>query len=149
MDDREILEAALVGLETELDRINTSMAGIQERLGKRGPGRPPSRDGAQPKRKMSAAARKRIGEATRQRWAAFRAAKTGKTAAKPKRRISAEGRAAIVAATQKRWAEFRKQKAAAERGTAKKTAAKRKTALKSRMARVLTRVTPVAAPAMP
>ena len=65
---------------------------------------------------MSAAARKRIGEATRKRWAAFRAAKARKQAPaqKPKRKISKAGRAAIIAATKARWARFHKEKAAAK-----------------------------------
>jgi hypothetical protein len=124
MADREILESALVGLQSELARVDTAMADIRARLGQRGPGRPPtSADGARPaptKRRMSAAARKRISDATRRRWAAFRKAKAGKKApaAKPKRKVSKAARAAIAAATKARWARFRKENAAAEKATA-------------------------------
>jgi hypothetical protein len=66
---------------------------------------------------MSAAARKRIGEATRKRWIAFRKSKdetAEKPAEKPKRKMSKAGRAAIIAATKARWRKFhRQQKAAA------------------------------------
>jgi hypothetical protein len=53
---------------------------------------------------MSAAARKRIGDAQRKRWAETGAKTASETAAKPKRKLSATGRAAIVAALKKRWA---------------------------------------------
>ena len=156
--DGEILEAALTGLQSELSRIEVAMSDIRRRLGERQPGRPPaSADGAQPRRgrrRMSAAARKRIAEATRKRWAAFRAAKAG--AAKPvkrKRKMSRAGRAAIVAATKKRWAEFRKKKTAAkQKGAAKKSAPRaeaRKSALKTRKVRILAAIPPVAVPVMP
>src|SRR6476646_462272 len=90
--DHEILEAALSGLQSQLQQINEKMGSIRSRLGIRGPRLPVvSTDGAQAipkKRTMSAAARKRIGEATRKRWAAFRAGKNeaAKPAAKPKRK---------------------------------------------------------------
>jgi len=50
------------------------------------------------KRKMSAAARARIGAAQRVRWAKVKGA-----SAKPKRKMSAAGRAAISAAAKVRW----------------------------------------------
>src|SRR5205809_432621 len=109
LGDREIMEAALVGYQSQLSRIDEAIGGIRSQLGVRGPGRPvASTDGTKPastRRKMSAAARKRIGEATRKRWAAFRAGKAEaeKPAQKPKRKMSAAGRAAIIAATKKRW----------------------------------------------
>jgi hypothetical protein len=119
--DQEILEAALVGYQSQLGQIDDAIAGIRSRLGIRGP-RPlvMSTDGAQPtptKRRMSAAARRRISLAQKKRWAATRTEKpeSQKPAAKPKRRkMSKAGRAAIIAATKKRWAAFhRAQKAAA------------------------------------
>jgi hypothetical protein len=69
-----------------------------------------------PRRKISAAARKIMAEAQRQRWAAIKgetapqAAATptetpaSKAAPKPKRKFSAAGRAAILAANKKMWA---------------------------------------------
>jgi len=57
--------------------------------------------------RMSAAARKRIGDAARRRWAALRAAhgrtKPG-TVKRRKRRLSPEGRQRIIEATKRRWA---------------------------------------------
>ena len=59
------------------------------------------------RRRMSAAARKRIGDAARRRWAAVRAAqrpaKPG-TVKRRKRRLSPEGRQRIIEATKRRWA---------------------------------------------
>jgi hypothetical protein len=67
---------------------------------------------------MSRAARNRIAEAQRKRWAAFRQRstpakkETAESRAIPKhqRSVSKEGRARIIAATKKRWAEFRRAK---------------------------------------
>jgi hypothetical protein len=86
--DQNILEMALIGLEVQKERINAAIAEIRARLDHRGPGRPRAvPDGTaeqapmtKRKRTFSAAARKRIGEATRKRWAALR--KAGKN---PKR----------------------------------------------------------------
>ena len=71
---------------------------------------------------MNTAARQRISQAQRKRWAEFH-----KTKGSPgkKRVMSPEGRERIAEATRKRWAEFRAAKAAAA-GTkpARKGAAK-------------------------
>jgi hypothetical protein len=66
---------------------------------------------------MSAAARKRIGDAQRKRWAESKkesvpSSPVAPEAPKPKRKLSAAGKAAIVAALKKRWAAKR---AAAEK----------------------------------
>ncbi|MBZ5728993.1 MAG: hypothetical protein LAP87_28950 [Acidobacteriia bacterium] len=55
---------------------------------------------------MSAAARKRIGDAQRKRWAESRKISEPATAPKRKRKLSAAGRRAIAEATKKRWARF-------------------------------------------
>ena len=68
------------------------------------------------KRTMSAEARKRIGEATRKRWAAVKKAqgtKATKSAPVKKRTMSAAARKRIGEATRKRWAELRKKNGAA------------------------------------
>jgi hypothetical protein len=65
---------------------------------------------------MSAAARKRIGDAQKRRWAAWKMGKQSQshlkklkaTPAKKKRTMSAEGRARIVAALKARWAKQKK-----------------------------------------
>ena len=154
--DREILEAALAGLQSELNRIDTAMSDLRARLGQRGRGRPAASADAAPtggrrgRRRMSAAARKRIGEATRRRWAARREAQGGQTEApksKPKRKMSKEGRAAIIAAAKKRWAAFRKGQAAPQ-ATSKKSGGKgRKSSSKSRAARAMAATPPAGVPA--
>src|SRR5262245_58453526 len=120
--DKEILQVALIGLTSRLNETDAAIARIRAQLGQRGPRRPSATsDGmghAAPKRQtMSAAARKRIGEATRRRWEAYRKAKArAEKPAKPKRKLSKAGRAAIIAATKKRWAAVHKaEKAAARR----------------------------------
>jgi hypothetical protein len=73
---------------------------------------------------MSADARKRIGEATRKRWAAKRAAKDpikDASPVRPKGHLSPEGRQRIVEATKRRWAAKRAADAVAQ-GKGKKTA---------------------------
>jgi hypothetical protein len=63
------------------------------------------------RRAMSAAARKRISDAQRKRWAAEKKGAATKAAAaapkKAKRRLSPEGRRRIIEATKKRWAAVR------------------------------------------
>jgi hypothetical protein len=78
----EILNAALEGLERQKTRIEEQITHVRSLLGIRKRGRPPKNAAAQEssklprkRRKMSAAARKRIGDATRKRWAALRKAK--------------------------------------------------------------------------
>ena len=93
---------------------------------------------------MSAAARKRIRDAQRKRWAESKkeSAPSSPLAPRPKRRLSAAGRAAIVAALKKRWAAKRAaakkaakaQQAPATKQAAKKAAAKKAPAKASRKA---------------
>lgn len=58
------------------------------------------------RRKISVAARKRIADAQRRRWAKVRVAASGK-ARKGKRTLSPEARQKIIAAQKARWARFR------------------------------------------
>ena len=84
---REILEAALQGLESQKQKLEEQIAHVRGLLGgsgvKRKAGRPPkSAEGAAPvtpratnskgKRVLSAEARKRIAAAQKKRWAAYR-----------------------------------------------------------------------------
>ena len=119
----EILSAALKGLEAQRDRVASQIAEVRRLLGG---AHAPASSAAEaptrkPRRKMSAAARKRITEAQRKRWEAFRKtsepvpaparkqiAKTAKAAPTQKRTMSAAGRKRIAEAARKRWAEFRK-----------------------------------------
>jgi hypothetical protein len=71
---------------------------------------------------MSTAARRRIANAQRKRWAAMKersAQPTTAEGARPKRRISAAGRKRIIEALKKRWAAYRAQKARAKKASAK------------------------------
>jgi hypothetical protein len=68
--DSSILEAALIGYQLQRDRIDNAIAELRQKLGgKTAPAI--SSDGQRPKRKMSAAARKRIAAAQKKRWAEF------------------------------------------------------------------------------
>jgi hypothetical protein len=70
-DDPLVLEAALEGLELQKKRIETQMAEIRIRLGKKaitGAGTEPR------KRDLSVEARKRIAAAQKKRWAEYRKA---------------------------------------------------------------------------
>lgn len=84
---REILEAALQGLESQKQRLDEQIAHVRGLLGTSGTGRkagrPPKNPEAQPssaghtpggrsKRVLSAEARKRIAAAQKKRWAAYR-----------------------------------------------------------------------------
>jgi hypothetical protein len=78
---RELLNAALEGLEQQKTRIEEQITHVRSMLGIKKRGRPPKNPAAQEspepprkRRRMSAAARKRIGDATRKRWAALRKA---------------------------------------------------------------------------
>ena len=68
--------------------------------------RPAATDAASPKRKkFSAAARRKMAQAQKARWAKVRGdSKTPEKSEKTKRRISPEGMKRIIAATKKRWA---------------------------------------------
>jgi len=80
--DTTILEMAIVGYQSEVERISAKIADIKAQLGQHGPGRPKTTAGApasasaaEPavpakRRTMSAAGRARISAAQRARWAA-------------------------------------------------------------------------------
>jgi hypothetical protein len=81
--NREILEAALQGLEAQKQKLDEQIAQVRAMMGRR-VGRPPRNGGdgaahstgaqsaARKKRVLSAEARKRIAAAQKKRWAAFR-----------------------------------------------------------------------------
>ena len=102
---KEILAAAISGFEAQKRRIDAQIAGIRAMLSGNvtEPAAVPG-SSERPKRRMSAAARRKIAAAQRKRWANAKAGSEPEAPAKPKRRLSAAGRAAIIAATKKRWA---------------------------------------------
>jgi hypothetical protein len=130
----EILTAAIDGFEAQKLNINAQIAELRAMLS--GDSTQPTTAPGAPKgkrRKMSAAARKRIGDAQRKRWAeSKKAAEPSAPATTPegpkkKRKMSAAGRQAIAEATKKRWATFHAaKKAAAKASVAKKSAPKKK-----------------------
>jgi hypothetical protein len=79
---QEMLTAALEGLELQRSRVEEQIANVRSMLGIKKRGRAlknaapqDAPKSARKRRKMSAAARKRIGDATRKRWAALRKGK--------------------------------------------------------------------------
>jgi hypothetical protein len=73
--DRSILEAALIGYQHQLAQARIAVADIEKQLGGRGAGRlraTAEEPEARPRRTMSAAARKRIADAQKKRWAAYK-----------------------------------------------------------------------------
>jgi hypothetical protein len=134
----QIINAAILGFEEQKRHFDTQISEPRAMLP--GGGTDPAAAPEVPKRKrrkLSAAARKRIGDAQRKRWAESKppSVATSQPAAtseapKRKRKLSAAGKRAIVDATKKRWAAFHAAKAAkkpvvAKQGAAKKTAAKK------------------------
>src|ERR1017187_8011602 len=114
----EILTAAIQGFEQQKLRIDAQIAELRTMLpgGRTETAATPEVPKGK-RRKMSAAARKRIGDAQRKRWAESKG--TSQPAAtseapKRKRKLSAAGKRAIVEATKKRWAAFHAAKAAAK-----------------------------------
>jgi hypothetical protein len=101
----DVITAAIAGFELQKKRIDAQIADLRQALtgnGAHGVAAPVRR-----RRKMSAAARKRIAEAQRKRWAAARRAsaleaRPAPEGRRPKRRISAAGRKRIIEATKKR-----------------------------------------------
>ena len=126
----EIISAAITGFESQKTRIDAQIAELRAMLpgGRAEPATAPEAPKGK-RRRMSAAARKRIGEAQRKRWSEFKgkAGSSSPKPSKPKRKLSAAGKAAIVAALKKRWEAKRAEAAkAAPKKVARKKAAVRK-----------------------
>jgi hypothetical protein len=73
--DHMFLEAVLAGLQHQRERIEQQIAKVRTMLGERSRGQATTISEQPQKRKLSAAARKHIGDAQRKRWAAVRKAK--------------------------------------------------------------------------
>ena len=119
----EVINAAIEGFEAQKSRIDIQIAELRAML----PGARVEASGGSPdrtvtRRKMSASARKRIGDAQRKRWAESKGKTPTKNAAKPKRKLSAAGRANIIAALKKRWAAKKSGLAVAKKAASKKAA---------------------------
>ena len=121
--DNTLLEMAIVGYQSELEKISAKVADIKAQLGQRGPGLPKAtvatatetdHVGPQKRRTISKAGRARIAAAQRARWAALKERQAQPAQPKPKKRkMSVAGLKAIREGTKKRWAAYRKAKKAA------------------------------------
>ena len=120
----EILNAAIEGFESQKRRIDVQIAELRAMLhgGSTAAAAPEGPKGK--RRKMSAAARKRIGDAQRKRWAESKktSSPVAPEAPKPKRKLSAAGKKAIAEASRRRWARVRAEAAKAQQAPAAKKA---------------------------
>ena len=101
----EIIAAAIAGFESQRQHIDSQIAELRAMLNGARPHTVAAAHHGQ-RRKVSAAARKRMAEGQQRRWAAAKGLSEAATITSPKRkrRLSPAGRAAIVAALKKRWA---------------------------------------------
>ena len=134
----EIINAAVEGFEQQKLRIDAQIAELRAMLHGGPTATAATPEGPKGKRrKMSAAARKRIGDAQRKRWAESKktSSPVAPEAPKPKRKLSAAGKKAIAEASRRRWARVRAEAATAAKAqqppTAKKTATKKAVAKKA------------------
>jgi hypothetical protein len=124
----EIINAAIEGFEQQKLRIDAQITELRAVLTGT-----PTEAAATPeapkgkRRKMSAAARERMSDAQRKRWAESKkeSAPSSPVAPKTKRRLSKAGKAAIVAALKKRWAAKKAAGVKTAPVVAKKTVAKK------------------------
>ena len=100
-------------MQSEVEKLEQAISAIQGLTGQKSGA---SLNGTRPERTMSAAARRRIAQAQRARWAKLRNQSKRSTTKKSgsvrslKRKLSPEGRRRIVAAAKARWARVRGQK---------------------------------------
>ena len=128
----QILTAAILGFEEQKRHIDVQIAELRAMLDG-GPTKPTPAATPEPltrKRKISAAARRRMALGQKARWAKLKGeseplAPATTDVAKPKRRISVAGRKAISDATKRRWAAVHAAAAKTRPAAQKKTAAKK------------------------
>jgi len=112
----EIMIAAIAGYEAQKNQIDSRIAEVRSMLDGGSTGSAVSTVTAKPRKKRSAAVRRRMKIAQQLRWKKIKeaAAPQQTKAAKPKKRkLSRAGKAAIVAALKKRWAAVKAAKKAA------------------------------------
>jgi hypothetical protein len=106
----EIINAAIEGFESQKRRIDSQIDELRQLLSPASTAAGPASGAPAPKRKISAAGRRRMAAAQQARWAKVRGQAdlpSSPAASKParkKRKLSATGRKAISEATKKRWA---------------------------------------------
>ena len=105
-----VIEAAVVGFEEQKRQIDVQIAELRAML-TNGSARTTAATETIPgkRKKFSAAVRRKMALAQKQRWAKIKGESEPPTPApaeppKPKRKLSAAGKAAIIAATKKMWA---------------------------------------------
>jgi hypothetical protein len=143
----EILNAAILGMEVQKEKLDAKIAELRAMLSG-GPTSAAAPEAPTKKRKkFSAAARRRMKEAQQRRWAKIRGeAEPVPEKPKAKRKISKEGLARIIAATKKRW---RLQKAAAKAAAKKAAPARKKaTVKKTAVKKAAKRTAPAGVPAV-
>jgi hypothetical protein len=104
-----IIEAAIYGFEAQKKSIDAQIAELHGMLTGTSESSAEEAPAKGPRRKRSAAARKRMREAQKLRWAKIKgdsapATKTAVKAARPKPKFSAAARKALSVAMKKRWA---------------------------------------------
>ena len=108
IDDKDVLEMALLGYRARREEIMLKMADIERQLGKRSKGEVASSartmtavDAGKPKRTLSAAGIRAIRAGVKKRWAAFHekanAVPAKKSPGKPKREMSAAAKEKLAA----------------------------------------------------
>jgi len=143
--DPQTIAAAVVGYQQELERIESRMAAIRAQLGGQQPAKEAVEKAAPRRRRvMSRAARQRIADAQKKRWAAFHKAKEQ---AKPAPPAKPAAKAAVKVKTKAPAVVARKAAAAKKPAPAAKkvTAPAVKKPLAKKAARV--KKTPVSPPA--
>ena len=110
---QQISEAAIKGYLAQKAEIDSQIAELRSMLpGGLTSSAATSSETGRPRKKFSAAARRRMAAAQKARWAGIKKAEAPQAeAAKPKKRkMSAAGRRAISIATKKRWAAIKAAK---------------------------------------
>ncbi len=128
---QDILSAALIGFEVQKVAVLGKIAEIRQLLGGGGEEPAPSPEIRKPRKKRSAAARRKMALAQKARWAKVKQASAAQPAStagkKSKRTMSAAGRKRIAAAQKKRWAAIK----AAKKAKPAKSAKPKKAAVKA------------------
>ena len=137
-----IINAAILGFEQQKARIDDQIAELRGLLdGGTKPAPAATPEATTVKRKISAAARRRMALGQKARWAKLKGESMSPAPIatpeppKAKRKLSKAGRAAIIAATKARWDRIRAEAAkakpvVAEKSSVKKSAAKKAAAKK-------------------
>jgi hypothetical protein len=111
----EIILAAIAGFESQKVHIDSQIAELRSMLaGDRTELAVSPSESSKPRRKFSAASRRKMAAAQKARYAKLKQGSepTPAVGAKPKRKMSAAGRKAISEATKKRWAAVKAAKKA-------------------------------------